>query len=411
MPAPATRVWEYGGYWISGANGTANLYAYWYDKRTGSTRRRTLGTEVLSEAQGKLIALVGSAQRDGSKSPDRVMISVALDHYYEHDIKAKPSANIAFRAVILVNEYLAEKIGPTAAVSTFGPIRQKEFMSWSAAKYGHSAGTIARNLSVVSAAFRFGKRLSIIKDGFGNEQEIQLLDTAPDVVTQSTRVADLISIPDSTPRDWLPTFKELGGFIDAIDKRQENLFRFVILALNTWSRPEALIDFRMAQVDREFGTLDLNPRGRRQTDKYRPTIRLTDNLAGWLDYWRSDAPLIWDGAPITTMKKTFKRHALACGFERFTQDTIRHFMATYVRRSKPPVSQEQRDAWLGHNKKRTANWYEHNDPEFLIDAKIATDSILRELQEYSGRPLFACKARAKLSFRTINGGKKDASNA
>lgn len=403
-----SRLWEYGGYWIGGAHNTKRLYAYWYDQRTGATRRRSLGTEVLSEAKEAIITLVGSAQRDGSKSPDRVMISVALDHYYENDIKEKPSADIAFRAIVLMNEYLAEKIGTTAAVSAFGPIRQKEFMQWCVTNYGHTAGTIARHLSVVSAAFRFGRRLSIVRDGFGNEQEIQLLDAAPDVITQSTRVAELMSIPDSTPRDWLPTYKQLGSFIDAIDKRQENLFRFVILALNTWARPEAIIDLRIArQVNREFGTVNLNPPGRRQTDKYRPVIRLTDNLAGWIDEWDSDAPLTWDGAPITTMKKTFKRHAVDCGLVLFTQDTLRHFMATHVRRSKqPPVSQEQRDAWLGHDKKRTANWYEHNDPEFLQDAMLATDSILQALQDHCARPLSACKLRAKPALRAIEGGRK-----
>ena len=339
------------------------------------------------------------------------MIGVTLDHYYENDVKTKPSAEPAFRAITLVNEYLAEKLGSTAAVSAFGPIRQREFMQWCVEKYNHSAGTIARNLSVVSAAFRFGKRLSVIKDGFGNDQEIQLLDSAPDVVTQANRVAELTKLPESMPRDWLPTFKELGQFIDAIDKRQENLFRFTILAINTWARPEAIIDLRVdAQVNREFGLVDLNPPGRRQTNKYRPKIRLTDNLAGWLDHWNVDAPLTWDGEPITTIKKTFKRHAEDCGFDRFTQDTLRHFMATHVRRSKPPVTQEQRDAWLGHDKKRTANWYEHNDPEFLIDAKLATDAIVQALQEYCSRPLSTCKLRAKPQLRAISGGRKVASN-
>jgi hypothetical protein len=194
-------MWEYGGYWIGAANNSSKLYAYWYDQRTGSTRRRTLGTEVLVEAQEQLIALVGSAHRDGIRSPDRVMISVALDHYYENDVKAKPSADPAFRAISLVNEYLAEKLGSTASVSAFGPIRQREFMQWCVERHNHSAGTIARNLSVVSAAFRFGKRLSVIKDGFGNDQEIQLLDSAPDVVTQANRVAELTKLPESAPRD------------------------------------------------------------------------------------------------------------------------------------------------------------------------------------------------------------------
>src|SRR5918994_5933712 len=48
-----------------------------------------------------------------------------------------------------------------------------------------------------------------------------------------------------------------------------------------------------------------------------------------------------------------------------TPGTVRHFMATVVRRGKPPVPKEQRDVWLGHDEKRTANACEAFDPEYL----------------------------------------------
>jgi hypothetical protein len=99
-------------------------------------------------------------------------------------------------------------------------------------KYDHKAGTIARNLSVISAAFGFACKPQIVRDGFGNEIEVLQLDSAPNLCTQAKEVARLTELPHSTPRDWLPSFEELGRFIDAIDVRQENLFRFVILALN-----------------------------------------------------------------------------------------------------------------------------------------------------------------------------------
>lgn len=57
------------------------------------------------------------------------------------------------------------------------------------------------------------------------------------------------------------------------------------------------------------------PPGRRQTFKYRPMIRLTDNLRGWLDEvgkgWGrvGEAPMMWDGA----IKRIFARHAVDCG--------------------------------------------------------------------------------------------------
>jgi len=414
----SARLWEYGGYWIGSANGTEVLYAYWYDAGRRSTRRRSLGTKVLDQAKERLISLAGAAKTDTSRSPDRTMLMVALDHYYDHDVASKPSAEQAFRAIGLIREFLEEKMLPTAVVSAFGPIRQREFMTWSRDKYEHSANTIARNLSVVSAAFRFGKRVVVIRDGLGNEQEIQLLDMAPDVVTQAPRVAELLNLPAPTPREWLPTYEEFARFIDTIDKRKENLFRFVILSLNTWARPQTVLDFRDNEttVNRRFGTIDLNPPGRRQTIKYRPKIRLTDNLRGWLDVWAKDeiedgqerAPMMWDGAPITAIKRTFVRHAEDVGLPDITPGTIRHFMATMVRRQKPPVDKEQRDVWLGHDEKRTANAYESFDPDYLADCMQATENVIAELQEHTKRPLFACKLRARGRFEVVEGGRKEA---
>lgn len=326
------------------------------------------------------------------------MIMTALDHYYEHDVKAKPSAEQAYRAISLLAEFLGERLGMTASVSSFGPIVQREFMRWSQSRYDHSPATIARNLSVVSASFRFGRKLQVIRDGLGNENETLLLDAAPDVTTQAKAVARLLDQPDPKAREWIPTFEELGTFIDAIDVRQENLFRFVMLALNTWARPSSIIDLRDVpeQVDRRFGVIDLNPLFRRQTIKYRPKIRLTDNLRGWLDLWQSEIPLKWNGKPITTMKRTFKRHAEECDLPRFTQGTLRHFMATMVRREQPPVPREQRDVWLGHDEARTADAYEAFDPEYLAECMFATEAIIRQLQAHTQRPLFACKTRANV---------------
>lgn len=401
------RLWEYGDYWIGTEGNSDNLYAYWYNKRKRKVARRSLGTKVLSEAQDKLIELVGTLQADSGRAPERVMMLAALDHYYENDVKAKPSGEQAFRAISIIREFLSEKMLPTANVASFGPIRQREFMQWSQEKFGHSPAYIARNLSVVSAAFQIGKKLLVVRDGLGNEHEVQLLDSAPEVITQAKQVAELLNVPEPKPRDWLPTFDEFGHFIDMIGKRQENLFRFVILSLNTWARPDTIIDFRDTEdrVNRRFGVLDLNPTGRRQTNKYRPKIRLTENLLGWLDRWKAEeeaeeakrtadaigAPMLWNGQPVTTMKRTFKRHAEECGLPQFTQGTIRHFMATMVRREKPRVDKEQRDVWLGHDEARTADAYEAFDPEYLSDAMHATDSVIEKLQKCTRRPLFAPK--------------------
>ena len=62
---------------------------------------------------------------------------------------------------------------------------------------------------------------------------------------------------------------------------------------------------------------------------------------------------------------------LSCDLPGCTPGTVRHFMATMVRRGKTPVPKEQRDVWLGHDEKRTANACEAFDPEYLRDGAFA----------------------------------------
>ena len=60
---------------------------------------------------------------------------------------------------------------------------------------------------------------------------------------------------------------------------------------------------------------------------------------------------------------------------------------------------------MGHDETRTANAYEVFDPEYLKDAKRATDSIITQLQAHTKRPLFSCKLPATSHLLVLEGGK------
>lgn len=106
----------------------------------------------------------------------------------------------------------------------------------------------------------------------------------------------------------------------------------------------------------------------------------------------------------STIKKIFRRRAEDCGRPELSPDTNRHFVATMVRRRNPPVPKEQRDAWLGHDEKRTANSYESFDPEYLTVCTQATESIISQLQGHTKRRLSSWKERAKPGLRLVSGG-------
>lgn len=89
------------------------------------------------------------------------------------------------------------------------------------------------------------------------------------------------------------------------------------------ARPQAILDLdTRTQVDFEAQLLHLNQPGRKQNNKKRPKIRLTDNLRHWLEHWNEDRPptyakTIIQGnqnvvvrAPATNIKPQFKRRTI-----------------------------------------------------------------------------------------------------
>jgi integrase len=242
--------------------------------------------------------------------------------------------------------------------------------------------------------------------------------------------------PEPHPRDYVPTFEELASLLDV--ECSEILRRYDIIALNTWARPQAILDLDVkSQVNFEDKLLHLNQPGRLQNNKKRPKIRLTDNLQGWLLHWAENRPLAYSKKAIrngkgetvrvsaSNIKAQFKRRTLrwmlmrdglgkseidklllearkgahqplneaiaraeANGIHRITPYTLRHFMATRVRGLRDvKVDREQRSLWLGHGKKDATSWYESHDPEFLFEASRATSIIIEKLDALTNRPL------------------------
>jgi len=275
----------------------------------------------------------------------------------------------------------------------------------------------------------------------------------PEVCFDAKWIAEITERPEPKPRDYVPTFEELASLLGM--EASETLWRYDIIALNTWARPEAILDLSVRlQVDFEHSLVDLNPPSRKQTKKRRPIIRLTENLRGWLEHWGEDRPLSYktrsqddrhkgEGVrqSVSHIKAQFNRRSLKwmlkqhgltktqiddlfrlardkstkplreavaaaekSGINRITRYTFRHFMATRVRGlSEVRVDREQRSLWLGHGKRDATSWYETHDPEFLRDCGRATSLILEKLDRLTSRPLvpMSIKQRKALAGLTV----------
>ena len=142
---------------------------------------------------------------------------------------------------------------------------------------------------------------------------------------------------------------------------------------------------------------------------------MTTNLAAWLSHWKDDKPLrqYQDtvekrlnrmGKRAEEKDETGKVTWKALNMPEMTCYTIRHFMATNMRRASFPVSKEQRSKWLGHSVNegsKTTDWYEKFDPDYLEQPMRATEEIIRKLQKHTHRKLYAPTVRSQGKLRVV----------
>jgi integrase len=409
----ADEPFEIGGYYLDRPHLDRGgfVYACRYDASAGCVRRRTLKTADWEEAKIKLAALVLSAPAAAGAAvpgPDQILTVAALANYVDGHATTIRSEADAIRAADLARQYLeAGAKNPLAPVSFWTPSRQLDFARWLRSTFNHSPASIERRLDVVCAAFHEMTQVKLRTDPFGQPIETALMTHAPRFVYKRARIAYELKIAPSKPRHTTCSIEDMGKVLSALDL--EHLFRFAIIALNTWARPEAVADFNPT-TQRADGLIDLNPPDRAQTNKRRPRIPETNCLAGWLNEWGTDAPLlVFQGEQVQSVKKALGRKAAGVGVAKFSPGSFRHFMATTVRRLCRNVTREQRSLWMGHVVKegsRTTDNYEAFDPEYLADVALATDFVMQQLQAHCHRKLFAIDLRLNRSDLARIGAQK-----
>jgi integrase len=374
-----------------------------------------LAAVTLEEAQEELVELLG-APAPSSRDPREVYLFAVLKHYQDHYAEPKGYKQMAAirRASSLVDAAFLSFLG-SPKVADLTRLNQRRVWAHMASESGLSAKSIMTYMIAVRAAVNYAAVPQLVTIA-EEEVEVQLLDTPIAIFCNQEEIAEHIGGDVSKPRDYIPTYAELGRWIDAIE--EEDDFRFVMIMLNTCARNEAIFDLDISkQANHEFGTLDLNPVGRRQTKKRRPVIRMTTNLQAWFQYWGDDKPirqyqdtvekrLNKMGKP--TVDEEGEVTDIGLGMPEMTCYTLRHFMATNMRRASFPVSKEQRSKWLGHSVNegsKTTDWYEKFDPDYLEQPMRATEEIIAKLQKHTKRKLFAPKTKAAGKVRVIDGGK------
>lgn len=174
---------------------------------------------------------------------------------------------------------------------------------------------------------------------------------------------------------WLPpkpdyevrylTAEEFERFYEAVHAPHARLY--VLLGLYTLARPAAILELRWEQVDFARRLIDLNPPGRRQTVKRRPTVPMNDDLLVALREAyvarQCDNVIEWGGKPLKSIKKAFQAASKRSGLD-VVPYTLRHTGAVFAAES--GVSMPELAQFMGHDDDRTTQkHYARFSPDFL----------------------------------------------
>lgn len=166
-----------------------------------------------------------------------------------------------------------------------------------------------------------------------------------------------------------------------IRQHRANLLRFLQASVATWARPDAAHDIstdpKRAQWIASAGVVQLNPKGRRQTRKYRPAVPVPPKFGRLLD--QTEGFFV----TVDSVRKAFEAMQDELGLPRDRETglkLIRRSMATIARQRLGEEHWVQGRMMLGHVKSDTSDLYALPDPANLGRALAVTSAILDEIE-------------------------------
>jgi integrase len=196
----------------------------------------------------------------------------------------------------------------------------------------------------------------------------------------------IMSVASHNPRQRVLDDEEVRSLLASA--QTENAKRYLLIALTTAARPQAIVDLDLSQFDQRRKLLDLNPKGRKQVKKkFRPTIPICQTL---LTHCQS-----WAEGPIFSV--VYKDHTRKLASARAIAEelifpaeatlyTIRHTVATELRTQGVPEMDVS--AFLGHKPpgvNAVTLDYAKYRPEFMRKAADAIDIYWERINERNGQ--------------------------
>ena len=332
-------------HWIAERSG---YYIVWYER--GAKRVRSTRTADRKAAEAALADFIGTSHRlAGPGEPHEIGVADALAHYVEHHAPTRADpARIAFAVDALLSWWTGKMLSE---------ITPRNCEAYTKAR-GIAPGTARRELSTLTAAQSFLKREGLL-----------------------TAVVSATLPAKPEPRDRWLTKGEAARLLSAARhggrETRQYLPLFMLIALHTGARKEAILSLRWPQVDLASGRINFAVPGRARTKKRRPHIPIPKRLLPFLRRaWvrrSSDTGTVLhiDGGPIKRIDKGFRAAAKRAGLAGVSPHVLRHTRGTWLAQAGVPMWEIA--GYLGQDPETTARTYAHHHPDFMQGAVSAVD--------------------------------------
>jgi len=295
-------------------------------------------------------------QRKDAEPTDVTLAEVFGQYYDKRGSKLKSSyqAQLSLRYWL---DFHKEATVSEAADMT----NQERFHAWLMDERGMNQNTVNRVVSVGKTSLNWAWKRGILK-------------TTPYIA----QVARVPSPPKGRPLDVSEIVQMLEG------AKTPHLKAFILMGLATGARPDAIFDLDFERCDRENKIITLNPQGRIQNKKHRPTVKMPEAIIPVIDYLEEFSEgenlILYHGKKVSSVKRAWRLLRADVGLDKDVNPySLRHTVARWLRKEGVPAWEVA--AQLGHKRLEfsTTEIYAPYDPSYLNQAVAGIDKLLQTI--------------------------------
>jgi hypothetical protein len=361
------------------------LAIFWYDAKRRRERSTSTGTSDLEAAQLKLDALYLKETKGEMVCPTcgqhranaagAMFLADAIANYLATEVEKKASASAIRARLAHVVSYLTT-LPRDVRCDDVDDRWVEEFRRWAArqpiitptGRHKERAPSTIEN-SVLQLAAVINHTLDRKRTG----KEAQFRPIAMKEVNRTPgHRSDVAEIAKMFQYAIEPTRK----------KRRIPLHRFLVISVATLARPDAAHDVSTAaerdQWNSKFRVLNLNPKGRWQTKKFRPVVPVARQVVPWLNATKGYF------VAASSVRSAWDNMATEIGLPRDGESgmkLIRRSMAKLLRDRLPKADWVDVELFLGHSKfDSVSDIYAPFDPSYCAAARREIEAIIDEIE-------------------------------